>query len=80
MLGKWNTTRVDFELKDNVKTVWSRPYPLPRVNKAMFRNKVKRLVSLVVLEEVNDSEWGALSFAQPKAKTNRVRFLSDFWT
>ena len=32
-----------------------------------------------MLEEVNDSEWGALSFFQPKAKTNCVRFLSDFW-
>ena len=31
-----------------------------------------------VLEEENDSEWGAPSFAQPKAKRNRVRFLSDF--
>ena len=30
------------------------------------------------LEEENDSEWGAPSFAQPKAKTNCVRFLSDF--
>ena len=31
------------------------------------------------LEEANDSEWGAPSFAQPKPKTNCVRFLSDFW-
>ena len=27
---------------------------------------------------MNDSEWGAPSFAQPKEKTNRVRLLSDF--
>ena len=33
---------------------------------------------LGVIEEENDSEWGASSFAQPKAKTNSVRFLSDF--
>ena len=33
---------------------------------------------LEVLEEANDSEWGAPSFAQPKSKTNHVRFLSDF--
>ena len=27
---------------------------------------------------MNDSEWGAPSFAQPKTKTNRLRFLSDY--
>ena len=26
----------------------------------------------------NDSKWGGPYFAQPKAKTNRVRFLGDF--
>ena len=32
-------------------------------------------------KEANDSERGAPYFAQPKAKakTNRIRFLSDFW-
>ena len=35
-------------------------------------------MNLGVIEEANDSELGALSFAQPKAKTNRVRFLSNF--
>ena len=44
----------------------------------MFRKEVKILVSLGVLEEANDSEWGATSFDQPKAKTNCVRLLSDF--
>ena len=45
----------------------------------MFRKEVKRLVKLGVLKEANESEWGAPYFAQPKPKTNRVRFLSDFW-
>ena len=44
----------------------------------MFRKSVKRLVSLGVLEEANEPKWGATLFAQPKTKTNRVRFLSDF--
>ena len=30
-----------------------------------------------VLKEANEYEWGEPSFAQPKAKTNCVRFLSD---
>ena len=44
----------------------------------MFRKEVERLVRFGVLKEANDSEWGVPSFAQPKAKTNRVRFLIDF--
>ena len=37
------------------------------------------MVKLVVLEEENDSEWVAPSFAQPKAKTNWVRLLRNFF-
>ena len=44
----------------------------------MYKKEVKILVRLGVLEEANDSEWGAPSFAQPKTKTNLARFLSDF--
>ena len=78
MLCMWNTTPVDLELKDKAKPVCSRPYTVPRVHKAMLKKEFKRLVILGVIEEANDSEWGAPSFAQPKEKTNCVRFLSDF--
>ena len=44
----------------------------------MFKNEVDILVSLGVIKEANDSEWGALSFAQPKVKMNCVKFLNDF--
>ena len=44
----------------------------------MFKKEVERLVQLWVLEVANCSEWGAPSFAQPKPKSNQVRFLSDF--
>ena len=45
----------------------------------MFKNEVERLVCLGLLEESNEYEWGEPSFAQPKAKTNCVRFLSGLW-
>ena len=45
----------------------------------MFIKEVERLVKLGFIEEGNDSEWRSPSFSQPKAKTNRIRFLSDFW-
>ena len=40
--------------------------------------RISRIVLLGVIEVENDSEWGAPSFAQPKPKSNRVNFLSDF--
>ena len=52
--------------------------PVPKVHGTMLKKEVERIVKFGVLEEANDSEWGAPS-AQLKAKTNRVRFLSDFW-
>ena len=67
------------ELKDDAKPVRSQPYPVPRIHKAMFIKEAKRLLRLGVIKEANDYEWGAIYFAQPKAKTNRVIFLSDFW-
>ena len=44
----------------------------------MFKKQVKRLVLLGVLEVINDPEWGAPSFEQPKPKSNQVLFLSNF--
>ena len=32
-LGTWKTDPVDFELKDDAKPVYSRPYPVPKVHK-----------------------------------------------
>ena len=58
-LGTWNTTLVDLELNNDGKPVCLQPYPLPRVHQAMFKKESKRLVTLGVLEEENDSEWGS---------------------
>ena len=55
-LGTWNTTPVNLELKDKAKPVCSRPYPLPKLPKAMLTKEFQRLVSLGVLEEADDSE------------------------
>ena len=77
-LSTWKTPPVNLDLKDDTTPMCSLPYPVTRVHKTMFRKEVKRLVKLGGLEEANDSEWGAPSFAQPKTKTNRVRFLSEF--
>ena len=49
-----NTAPVDLELKNDTKPVCPRPYPVSRVNEAMFRKEVKILVKLGVLGEAND--------------------------
>ena len=53
MLGAWNTTSVYLELKDDKKSVWSHPYPVPRVHKTVLKKWVNQLVSLGVLKHKN---------------------------
>ena len=76
-LGTWNTKPMDLELKDDTKTVFLSQYPVTRLHKAMIRKEVNILVSLGILKSDNGSEWGALSFAKPKAKKNQILFLRN---
>ena len=76
--GTWNTAPADVELNDDAKPVCLIPYPVSRVQKAMSRKEVERLLSSGVIKEANNYKWGAPSFSQPKTKINHVRFLSDF--
>ena len=50
-MGTCKTPPLDLEWKDDATPVCLRPYPVPRVQEAMFRKEVKRLVKLGVLEE-----------------------------
>ena len=77
-LSTWKIDPLDFELKQNAKPICSQPYPVPKVHEEIFKKEVERLVLLGVFGVANDSEWGATYFAQPKPKSNQVRFLSDF--
>ena len=38
-LGTWKTDPLDFKLKEDVNPICSRPYPVPKVHKEMFKNK-----------------------------------------
>ena len=79
-LDTWKTDPVYFELKQDGNLICSRPYPVPMVNKEMFKNKVEPLVLLGFLERANNSEQGSPYFTQHKHKSNQVNFLSDFIT
>ena len=76
-LGDWDSKPVSIELQPNAKPFHSRAYPVPQVHEAAMRREVERLVMIGVLEEANDSEWGAPTFIIPK-KDGRIRFISDF--
>ena len=69
-LGTWKIDPVNSELKYNAKPICWQPYPLPKLYEEVFKNKFERLVQLGVLEVVNEQEWVAPSFAQPKPKSN----------
>ena len=76
-LGEWRTEPVDFELVDGAQPHSQRHYPVPHLYKQTFKKELDRLVSLGVLEKVQQSEWGTPTFIIPK-KDNKVRFISDF--
>ena len=46
----WNTTPVDLELKDEAKPVFSQPYPVTKLDEAMFIKELKTLMILGVLK------------------------------
>ena len=72
--GTWKTDLVSSRIKENEKPIFSRPYPVQKVHKGMFKDEVECLVLLGVFEVANDSEWGALSFAQ--LNLNQTEYIS----
>ena len=48
------------------------------VHEEISKNEVECSFLLVVLEVVNDSEWGTPYFVLSKPKSNWLHFLSDF--
>ena len=54
------------------------PYPVPKVQKEIFKKDVENLVILRVLEIANYWEWVAPSLVKTKPKWNQVHFLSEF--
>jgi hypothetical protein len=59
-LGDWDSSPVSIELQPNAKPFYDRSYPVPQIHEAAMRWEVEQLVMIGVLEECNDSKWGAL--------------------
>ena len=55
-LSKWKTKLVKIETRSDSKPVNSRWYPVPRINKLTFKKELEKLVSIGVLERVQEFE------------------------
>eukprot|EP00956_Cyclotella_meneghiniana_P001869 scaffold2043_cov39-Cyclotella_meneghiniana.AAC.3 len=49
-LGVWNTEPVSFELKEGATPYHSRPYPVPKAQKAVLIKELERLTEIGVVE------------------------------
>ena len=67
-LSTWIIDQVEFELKEYVDPIGSRPYPVTKVHDEMLKKGVDCLVLIGFLEIANNSEWGSPSLSQPKPK------------
>ena len=55
-LGDWATELVELELNPDPKPFNSRYFPVPIINKETFRKELKRLLEIVVLKQVQQSQ------------------------
>ena len=68
---------VHLELIENPVPVRRRPYTIPTSQLAVFKEELRRLISIGVIEKAQRSEWIAGTFIVPK-KDGRVRWITDF--
>ena len=64
------------DLKTDYKPFNSRYCLVPRINKETFRNKLKRLVEIVVITTVQNIQYETPVFIIPK-KEGTVSFITD---
>ena len=76
-LGDFQTDPVDFDLIPDAKAYHGRAFPVPHLQKTVFKKEVEHLVGLGVLKPQPRSEWGLPAFIIAK-KDGTVRFLTDF--
>ncbi len=49
-LGDWKLPPVSFELQEGAKPYHGRPYPIPKIHKAIFMKEIEHLVAIGVLK------------------------------
>jgi hypothetical protein len=75
-LGVYPQIKVHTDIDPNVKSVHSRPYPVPQIHLKTFETELYHLVRICVLAPQQESEWASTSFLTPK-KDGRVCWISN---
>ena len=74
ILGKWNTTTVDLEVKSGSKQFNDRYHPLTMTNKETLCKEIQCLVEIGVLTPFQKLQYGTSIFIIPK-KEFTMRFI-----
>ena len=61
--GQLQAKSYDIKLKENATPYHANPFPIPHVHEAKLRAEVQHLVELGILTKVNNSNWGAPTWA-----------------
>ena len=80
--GNWKEQPVSIEVINGAKQVWSKPYPIPLMNREIFNEEIDRRFNIQVLREftankTEDWEWASPCFGVPK-KDGSIHFVMDF--
>ena len=76
--GTFRDLEVSFDLKENIKPFYGRPYPVPEAHKKIFKGALDEMIENGILEKTyEDTDWASPTFGVPK-KNNAIRIVSDF--
>jgi hypothetical protein len=76
-LGLYTGRQVHLKLEPGTKPISSRPYGVPKMHQALFKEELDRLEKEGVLSQTGASEWLSPTFIVPK-KDRRVQWVLDF--
>ena len=76
--GKFRGLSVQFELKQDAKPFYGKPYGVPEANKTVFKRTLDDMEKNGVIEKTyEDSDWASPTFGVPK-KNDMIRIVTDF--
>ena len=75
-LGKYTGEKMHIDIIPGAKPIHTRPYPVTRDKAKLLKDELDRMVSMGVIEETGDSEWGSAAFGTPK-KDGTIRVVAD---
>ena len=72
--GTWHGKPYDIKLKPDAELYHGKPFPVPRIHELTFKQELDQLKYLKVINKVNRSQWGALTFLIPRKDDHQKCF------